>query len=140
VAELRSVSPTVIAILASAATLDGLRAPKDTTVCRVAPREALVIGGDGLTAAAIEVKERGVVVDDVTDGWSAFELAGEDAHEAFARLSELELPDEGFTQGDVARIGAKILTASGRITILVPASLAVFIEERIRTDCAEVLA
>ena len=68
------------------------------------------------------------------------ELAGDDAHQAFARLSELELPDEGFVQGDVTRIGAKIVVTPGRITILVPAMLGAFVEERIRADCAEVLA
>ena len=76
----------------------------------------------------------------MTDGWAGFELVGDDAHEAFARLSELELPEDGFVQGDVARIGAKVVAAPGRVTILVPAMLGAFVEERIRTDCAEVLA
>ncbi|MGZ8614031.1 MAG: hypothetical protein ACXWX4_05045, partial [Actinomycetota bacterium] len=63
-----------------------------------------------------------------------------DASEAFARLSELELPSEGWIQGEVARTAAKVLVERGRITILVPAMLAAHVEERIRMDAAEVLA
>ncbi|MEP6759434.1 MAG: hypothetical protein ABJB55_09585 [Actinomycetota bacterium] len=139
-AELRTVSPTVFAVLASAHAIDALRVPRGATMCRVAPREALVIGGSELSAADIVIDEQGAIVEDVTDGWAGFELAGDDVHEAFARLSELELPGDGFVQGDVARIGAKVVAAPGRVTILVPAMLGAFVEERIRTDCAEVLA
>ena len=139
-AELRTVSPTVIAVLASADAIDALSVPDDATMCRVAPREALVIGGSGLSANDVVLGEQGAMVEDVTDGWAASELTGNDVHEVFSRLSELELPENGFVQGDVARIGAKILTAPDRITILVPAMLGAFIEERIRTDCAELLA
>ena len=138
-AELRIVSPIVIAVLASTHAIDSLRAPEGATRCRVAPREALVIGGPELSTAGVVVDEHGAIVEDVTDGWTGFELAGDDVHEAFARLSELELPEDGFVQGDVARIGAKVVAAPGRVTILVPALLGAFVEERIRTDCAEVL-
>jgi hypothetical protein len=139
VAELRVVSPTVVAVLASAPAIDALPVAEGAMTCRVAPREALVIGAT-LSPADIVVDDAGAIVEDVTDGWAAFELTGGDAVEAFARLSELELPDTGFVQGDVARIGAKIVVASGRITILVPAMLGAFVNERIRTDCAEVLS
>jgi sarcosine oxidase gamma subunit len=139
VAELRIVSPSVVAILASAEAIDAFRAPDGSTVCRVAPREALVVGDAPFSAGDVAVTDTGAVVEDVTDGWTAFELSGEDAAEAFARLSELELPVTGFVQGDVARIGAKMIVAPRRITILAPAMLGAFVEERIRTDCAELL-
>jgi sarcosine oxidase gamma subunit len=138
VAELRALSPTVVAVLASAATCDGVAAPADATLCRVAPRELLLIGD--VEAGDVRVDEPGAIVEDVSDGWAAFELAGDDAAEAFARLSELEFPSEGIVQGEVARIGAKLIVAPGRLTILVPSMLGAFLEERIRTDCAEVLA
>ena len=138
-AELRIVSPTVIAVLASAEAIDALRIPGDATTCRVAPREALVIGGSDLSVSDVVLDERGAIVEDVSDGWTAFELVGADASEAFARLSELELPHHGFVQGDVARIGAKVVTAPGRVTILVPAMLGAFVEERIAADCSELL-
>jgi len=140
VAELRIVSPPVIAVLASADAIDALRAPSGATLCRVAPREALVVGDSELSASDIVLDEPGAIVEDVTDGWAGFELAGDDVLEAFARLSELELPGEGFVQGDVARIGAKVVVTPGRVTIVVPAMLGAFVEERIRTDCAELLA
>ena len=92
------------------------------------------------SADGIHLDEPGAIVEDVTDGWAAFELVGDDAAEAFARLSELELPDDGFVQGEVARIGAKLIVTPGRLTILVPAMLGAFLEERILIDCAEVLA
>jgi hypothetical protein len=128
----------VVAVLASAAACDGVAAPVGATLCRVAPRELLLIGD--FPAADIRVDEPTAIVEDVTDGWAAFELRGEDVAEASARLSELPLLEEGFLQGEVARIGAKILVEPGRLTILVPAMLGAFIEERIRIDCAEVLA
>jgi hypothetical protein len=140
VAELRIVAPNVIAVLASAEAIDALLVPRGATPCRVAPREALVIGGSELSADDVVLDEQGAIVEDVTDGWAAFELVGDDVHEAFSRLSELELPELGSVQGDVARIGAKVLAAPGRVTILVPAMLGTFVEERIRTDCEEVLA
>jgi hypothetical protein len=138
VAELRAVSPTVVAVLASAAACDGVAAPAGAGLCRVAPRELLLIGD--LAAADVYVDEPTAIVEDVTDGWAAFELSGKDIAEAFARLSELQLPEAGFVQGEVARIGAKVIVGSGRLTILVPAMLGAFMEERIRTDCADVLA
>jgi hypothetical protein len=140
VAELRIVSPTVIAVLASPDAIDAMRVPGGATTCRVAPREAFVIGGSVVSAYDVAVDERGAIVEDVTDGWAGFDLAGDDAHEAFARLSELELPEEGFVQGDVSRIGAKVVVAPGSVMILVPAMLGAFAEERIRIDCAELLA
>jgi virulence-associated protein VagC len=103
----------------------------------VAPREVFLVGE--VDVRDVLVGEPDAIVEDVTDGWTAFELVGDDVAEAFARLSELELPDQGFAQGEIARIGAKLIVEPGRLTILVPAMVGAFIEERIRTDCAEVL-
>ena len=137
-AELRPASPTIVAVLASEAACDRVVAPSGATLCRVAPRELLLIGD--LAAADVRVDEPTAIVEDVTDGWTAFELSGEDIAEVFARLSELPLPEAGFAQGAVAGIGAKLLVEPERLTILVPASVGAFMEERIRVDCAEVLA
>jgi len=139
VAELRIVSPTVVAVLASVGAIEAMRVPPGATTCRVAPREALVIGGPELSDDDVAVEEPGAIVEVVSDGWAGYELLGDDAREAFARLSELELPEDGSVQGDVTRIGAKVLAVPGRITILVPAMLGAFVEERIRIDCAELL-
>ncbi len=72
--------------------------PEGATLCRVAPREALVIGGGGLTPAGVGMDEGAALIEDVTDGWAAFELTGDDAPEAFARLSELDLPARGSSK------------------------------------------
>jgi hypothetical protein len=138
VAELRAAAPTVVAVLASARACDGIVAPAGASLCRVGPRDVLLVGE--LSPGDVRVDEPGSIVEDVTDGWAAFELLGGDGAEAFTRLSELELPATGFLQGEVARIGAKILVEPNRLTILVPAMLGSFLEHRIRADCAEVLA
>lgn len=136
-AELRRATPTVVAVLASAEAIDRLAPSPGATLCRVAPREAMLVGA--VDPAAVDPGEPDAIVEDVSDGWTAFELSGEGVADAFARLSELELPDDGSVQGEVARVGAKVLVAPARVTILVPAMLGAFVEERIRTDCAEVL-
>jgi hypothetical protein len=79
------------------------------------------------------------LVEAVSDAWTSFVLDGPDAPEAFARVSELRLPEAGWLQGDVASAAAKVLVEPGRITILVPANLAAHVEERLHTDAAEVL-
>ena len=78
-------------------------------------------------------------VEDVSDAWVALVLEGADAPDAFARVSELELPPEGWIQGEVARAPAKVLIVGDRVTIFVPAMLSAHAEERIRVDAAEVL-
>ena len=45
-AELRAASPSVVAILASAAACDMVAAPSGAILCRVAPREVLLVGGE----------------------------------------------------------------------------------------------
>ncbi len=39
----------------------------------------------------------------------------------------------------MARVAAKVLVEPGRLTVLVPGDLGAHVEERIRTDAAEVL-
>ena len=89
-----------------------------------------------LTAA---IGEDGLVAD-VSDAWVGLVLEGADAPDAFARVSELELPERGWIQGEVARAASKVLVEPGRIEVLVPAMLAEHVEARIRADAAEVLA
>jgi len=72
---------------------------------------------------------------DVTDGWSAWSLIGADAAHAFSYLSALPVPDPGgFTQGDVARIGATVLGGDDAVTILVPAYWREHVRERAIRD------
>ena len=79
------------------------------------------------------------MVEDVSDGWAGFALDGSGVREAFARLSELCLPQRGFVQGEVARLPVKAIAEPERLLLLVPAMFADHLERRIREDCAEVL-
>jgi hypothetical protein len=136
VAELRIELPTVVAVLASADACDGVEAPSGASLLRVSPGEVMVVGADATTVA---VDEPGALIAEVSDAWVAFVVDGDDAPEVVARLSELALPSEGWIQGDVAHAAAKILVEAGQVTVFVPAMLATHVEERIRTDAAEVL-
>lgn len=130
-------APVVTSVLASSDACD--RVSGGATVLRVNAREVLVVGEIDVEGLRRAVDEPTAVVGDVSDGWAGFVLAGDDAREAFARVSELRLPGTGWIQGDVARVAAKVTVEPGRLTLLVPAMLAAHVEERIRADAAEVL-
>jgi sarcosine oxidase gamma subunit len=134
VAELRIALPTVVTVLASAEACDGVEA---SSMLRVAPGEVMVVGA---AATAVTAGEPTALVADVSDAWVAFVIDGDDAPDVFARLSELALPPEGWIQGEIAHAACKVFVEPASITIYVPAMLAAHIEERIRTDAAEVLA
>jgi len=140
VAEVRVVAPTVTLVCASIETCDRVEAPARVVVMRVAPREVLLVGEVDVGAVRASFGDAAVFVDDVSDGWTAFVIEGDDAPDVFARLSELELPPEGWIQGDVARTAAKVIVEPGRLTMVVPSMLAAHVEERIRVDAAEVLS
>jgi hypothetical protein len=140
VAELRIEHPTVTAVLASAGACDRLT-PGEATLLRTAPTEALVLGATDLDALRGAAGEPTALVDDVSDGWVAFVVTGDDAREVLARLTELEPPaDGGWTQGEVAHVPAKVIAEPTGLRVLVPAHLAAHVDERIRIDAAEVLS
>ncbi len=132
-------TPGVVAVLAGPEACDRLESPAGAALLRVAPREVLIIGAADTGAVRAAVAEPTAIVDDVSDGWAGFVLEGDGVRDAFARLSELELPAEGWVQGEVARAAAKVIVERDRLTVLVPAMLAVHVEQRIRADAAEVL-
>jgi sarcosine oxidase gamma subunit len=140
VAELRTLTPTVHAVLATPEGCD-IVATGTQVVC-LSPNETMVVGD--LDTAALERAVRDAdpdaLVVDVTDGWAAVVLEGAGSRAAFARLSELELPGDGALAGEVARIGVRVIASGDRLTLLVPAMLAAYLEDRVRTDCAELLA
>ncbi len=142
--ELRATAPSVVTCHAEAATLDRLVAPGyGARTLRIAPDEALFVGPSGVaTDMAREVADRVAALEpdalvlDVSDGWAGWSLAGSDAAHAFSYLSAIAPPEPGaFVQGDVARVGAKVLTdPDGAITILVPAYWREHIRERAIAD------
>lgn len=142
--ELRDLHQSVVACLASAEALDALVPPgHGARVCRTAPDELLLVGAAGVAAELVrETTDRVGALDpdalvmDVTDGWAGFVLAGEGARRAFAYLSALELPQEGFLQGHVAHVPAKILVEGEALVLLVPAFWGAHLGQRILADAA----
>jgi sarcosine oxidase gamma subunit len=138
VPELSRTEVAVLACLAAPEAVDALAIPEGATPLRTAPDELLLLCGPSeapaaLAAAADAVRalDEDALVLEVSDGWTAFTLAGPDAREAFARLSALELPEHGSLQGDVARVPAKVLAGTERLHLLVPSSWAEHVRERI---------
>ena len=128
-----------MAVLAPTEVCDRLEPPAGAVPLRVAPREVLLVGPADVVALSTTIGADGLVVD-VSDGWVGLVLEGADAPDAFARVSELELPEQGWIQGEVARAAAKVLVEPGRLEVLVPAMLADHVEARILADAAEVLS
>jgi len=143
VPELRGGQLAVILCAADAEALDALVAPgHGARTLRTCSDEVLVVAApDVADTVAREVRDRIAALDpdalvfDVTDGWSLWSLIGADAAHAFSYLSALPVPDPGgFTQGDVARIGATVLGGDDAVTILVPAYWREHVRERAIRD------
>ena len=142
--ELRPLALSVVACHAVAATLDRLVPPgHGARTLRVAPDETLFVAPAGVAddvarevADRVAALEPDALVLDVTDGWAAWSLAGPGAQRAFSYLSALTPPEAGgFVQGDVARVGAKVLAEpGGGLTILVPAYWREHLRERVLHD------
>jgi sarcosine oxidase gamma subunit len=138
VLELHRTSVSAVGCFASAEAAGATMRTAGAYACRVAPDEVLLLARAGTAAKAVEAvadearrRDPDAVVLDVTDGWAVWTLAGSDAREAFARLSALELPDEGFTQGDVAHVPVKVVALGDRVHLLVPAMWGAYLRERI---------
>ncbi len=138
-AELSTSQPVVTAVLASSEAC--ARVSALSGACPVSPVEVAIVGDASITALrqAVQRLDPDAVVRDVSDGWVAHTLEGPGAREAFARLSELELPASGFVQGAVARIGVRVLVEGDRVELLVPSMLAAHLRERIEDECRELL-
>ena len=130
--EVRRSEAHVVRCLARPETLDALPETVGVHACRVAPDELLLVG----EAAEIDLAN-GLAVDE-TGGWAAWTLSGPDAVEALGRLSALP-PGPGFLQGAVAGVPAKAIVGETEIHLLVAASLAHHVEERVRAACSDLL-
>ena len=136
--ELLALRVSAIGCHASPEAADSAMRTSGAYACRVAPDEVLLLAKPGSTSrvvAAASAKAAALdpdaVVLDTTDGWTAWSLVGPDAREAFARLSALTLPAEGFTQGDVAHVPVKVVALPDRVHLLVPAMWGSYLRERI---------
>lgn len=138
-AELSTTRPSVTAVLASPEACQRVNALSGA--CPVSPVEVAIVGDASITALrrAVEHVDPDAVVRDVSDGWVTHTLEGAGARDAFARLSELELPASGFVHGAVARIGVRVLVHADRLDLLVPSMLAAHLRERIEDQCRDLL-
>jgi sarcosine oxidase gamma subunit len=138
VLELARTEAAFVSCMASPEGLDALHVTRSLTALRVAPDELLLVGRPAsaarIVAAAaktLQGSDDDALVMDVTDGWTVWTLGGDDAHEAFERLSMLELPAGGVVQGDVARLPVKVVVDGARLHLAVPSSWAAYLRERI---------
>jgi sarcosine oxidase gamma subunit len=134
VLELAATEATVVLCCASPEAVDAAMALSD--VVRVAPDEAMVLGPSGTAETLIATTTERIEALDGTDGWTICTLEGDAARNAFTYLSALELPQDGFVQGDVAHVHAKVVVRGDRLHVLVPAMWGAHLRERIVSDCA----
>jgi hypothetical protein len=128
VVEVTESRAAIIACLDTAEVLDRIPGHAGAFHARVAPEELLLVG-PGSSGLAI----------DVTDAWSVCTVAGPDAAEVWARLSENRLPDErpAFVQGAVASVPAKTIAADGEIHVLTPSNLGHHLPHQIFGQCRD---
>jgi hypothetical protein len=137
VLELARTRADVVVCLADAEALDALERPRGSLPIRVAPDELLLIAHPGAAhaleraARTLRGNDDDALVMDVSDGWTAWSIAGPGSREAFGRLSMLHLPRAGVVQGDVARLPVKVVADGDRLHLLVPSSWSEHLRERI---------
>jgi hypothetical protein len=144
VLELIPTRASVISCFASSDGLARLSPPEGAYLCWVAADEAMLVGPPSLGAEIVRTltgaarsRDDDAVVLDVSDGWTTWTLAGEDAREVFTRLSELELDGDGYVQGDVARVPVRVIAAEDRLHLLVPAMWEEHLRDRIRSHASD---
>jgi len=140
-----SVTPvSVVQVFAEAAALDAL-SPAGATRCRVATDEAMFVreagAGQALLrdAQAVTAGDADALIVDGSDGWAVWTLSGDRLPCALERLSHLEIDADvnGFTQGDVAHIPARIVVDHGRVHLFVAAMWADYLHQQILRRCAD---
>jgi len=103
---------------------------------RVAPDEVIVRGpvAEDLRSA-VRTVDPDALIREATEGWAEVAVDGADARDAFARVSELRLPDgSGYVQGDVARVAARVFVDDDGIRVLVPAYWESHLRRRIEEE------
>jgi hypothetical protein len=90
-------------------------------------------------AHAVTAGDADALIVDGTDGWAVWTLSGDRLSDALERLSHLEIDAsaDGFTQGDVAHIPARIVVNQGRVHLLVAAMWGDYLRQRILSRCAD---
>ena len=132
-AELARHDVSLVGCFASKEACDALERTAQASVFRIAEDEVMLIGASAdsdVRAAAQELDPEAVVLD-VTDGWTAWSLSGDDVQRAFCHVSELRLPDEGFIQGEVAGVPARVAVSRDRLDLFVEAMWGEHLRDRL---------
>ena len=133
----------VISCLASHEALTELSPPDGAYLCWIADDEVMLIGkpdaSEGLQHSAREAltHDGDAVLLDVSDGWSAWTLAGDGTDDVLARLSELEHSGDGYLQGDVAHVPVRLIAHAERLHLLVSAMWEEHLRSRIRAAASD---
>jgi hypothetical protein len=144
VLEFSSTRVSVVQVFAEPDALDAL-APAGSTRCRVTPDEAMFVrevdAAQALLrdAEAVTAGDPDALIVDGTDGWAVWTLGGDALQDALERLSHLELDPgtDGFTQGDVAHIPARIVMEHGRAHVFVASMWKSYLRDRILGRCGD---
>jgi sarcosine oxidase gamma subunit len=135
---------SVVVCAAEPVALDRLASLESASVLRAAPDEVLLVGPPEESGAIVAAATRLVtdadpdaVVLDATDGWTVWTLAGPGRADAFERLSALELPSDGWVQGRVAGVPAKVVVATDAIHLLFPAMWSEHVRALVWTTCSD---
>jgi hypothetical protein len=145
VLDLIPISAALIRCFSEPARLDAFPVVDGAAVCRVAPDEAIVIGprerAEELLAhvAANIGSDPNSLAIPLTDAWSFWALQGEQASEAFRRVSTNALPTvvPALIQGAIAQLQGKTLVLANYIVLMVPSSVGHHVPERIVAACPD---
>jgi len=128
----------VVTASAAAGALDALVVPGRAFACRVADDELALLSAPQVThevardvATRLAALDPDALVVDMTDGWAAITVAGDDARASFGLLSRLELPDAGFIQGEVAHLPARIIADDNGVLVLAPSMWEAHLHDRV---------
>lgn len=135
--ELRPAAVDVVDCHAPAATCDALAELGEGI--RVAADELLFLSAPGTAGELVErigARADHAIAVDATDGWTPWDLAGDEARTAFTYLSALELPADGAVQGAVANLPAKVVASGDVVRVLVASPLGDEMRRRILARCA----
>jgi hypothetical protein len=141
VLELVTTEVSVVGAFASPGALDTLT-PAGAYRCRVAPDESMLVREPGVGAAlvrdagAVTAGDPDAVVVDTTDGWAVWTLEGDARIEAFARLSDVRLGEQGYVQGDVAHVPVRVIVDASRLHLFVPVMWRGYLRRRILERCS----
>lgn len=115
----------VTRIVAERTAIDVGTWPPQSLVLRTAPDEVLMIG-----SGSPQVPDPAAIVHADTS-WVGYRVAAPNAAICIEQLADWPLPSEGFAQGMVGGIAAKVWVGRTEVLFVVPAAVAADFEDRL---------